>query len=147
MKRFSFRLDSVLNLRRNQEKQAQRNLYRARKEYALKEETIGQMKERKQEIDHLRRRQALEGIHVSLHHIYRSFLNGTDRQLEEAHAELEEIGEKVKDRISTLRGASVRKKSLELLRAGKEKVYLDNLEKETQKASDELTLIRRGHDK
>ena len=84
MKRFSFRLERVLNLRRDREKQAQRDLYRAQNEYTLKEKAIGQMSMKRQEVDRMRRQQELHGIDVSLHQIYRSFLNRTDLQIDEA---------------------------------------------------------------
>jgi len=146
-KRFSFRLESVLDFRKDREKQAQRDLYSAQSEYAMKEHTIGQMKARKREMARVRSQEELRGIDVPRYQILRSFLRGIDHRLGRAHAELAKIGEKVASCVAALKGASVERKQLETLKAKRQEDYLDLIEKEDQKALDELILIRRGQAK
>ncbi len=144
MKRFSFRLESVLRYRKNLEKQAQRDLYAARNAYMVKEKSIEELRENRTELCRVRSKKETQGIDVSLYQIYRLYLDRIDHSLDNAHRELEKIGEKIHARISALKAASIQKKTLETLKADQERTHLEHDEKEKQKALDELVIMRRG---
>lgn len=145
MKRFSFRLESVLNRRKYLEKQAQRDLYQAKNAYMRTEKSIAHMKGFRKEISGECSRKESQGIAVPSHRIYKTFIDRTDHDLSDARVELDRIGEEVKDKTAALNKALVKKKTMETLKRAQHQTYLEHLEKENQKAMDELVITRRGH--
>ncbi len=145
MKRFSFRLQSVLNFRKNLEKQAQRDLYQAQSAYMATEESIARMKGFRKEIAASCSEKTLQGITVPAYQIIKTFIDGTDHDLGDAHIELGRIGEEVKAKTAALNKALVKKKTMEALEEAQHRTYMENAERESQKAMDELVIVRRGH--
>ena len=144
MSTFTFRLESVLNYRRNLEKQAQRELYAVRNAYMAKERTIHEMNAKRGELCRARGLRESQGMDVSLYRIYRSYLDQIDGDLDHAHKELVEIEDDIHTRRSALRAAVIQKKTLETFKADQQKRFLEQDEKEKQKALDELVIMRRG---
>jgi len=143
-KPFSFRLDSIFNYRKYLEKRAQRDLSNAKKEYIGSEKEIERLAERRVEIARTCSEEGFKGIDVSLYEIYRSFMQGLEHDLERAHINLKKAEEKVKVQQAVLRKKSIKKKTLEVLRDLHLKRYLERLEREEQKAIDELVILRKG---
>jgi len=144
MKPFSFRLDSILNYRRYLEKRAQGDLYNAMNMCKRIKEEIERLKDRRKEAARTCSEEGFRGIDVSLYQMYRSFLQGIDRDLETAHNNLEEGREKVNTQKAALRKESIKKKTLETLRDSQLKRHLEGLEREEQKVLDELVIMREG---
>ena len=143
MKRFSFRLDSILGYRRYQEKRAQRDLVNARHEQAQRERAAKQLADKRTEAAEACTEEGFKGIHVPRYHLYKSFLGSLNEDLGKAHLKLRQGEEEIHAKKSALTRRSVEKKSLEVLRDLKVKAYKLSIEQEEQKAMDELAILRK----
>ena len=143
MKRFSFRLDSILGYRRYQEKRAQRDLFNARHEQAQRKQAAEQLAEKRIEMAEACTEEGFKGIDVSRYHLYKAFLRNLSKDLDKAHLELRAGDEEIQAKNSALTRRSVEKKSLEVLRDFKAKAYKLSIDQEEQKAMDELVILRK----
>ena len=143
MKLFSFRLDSILNYRNYLEKMAQRNLISAINEYIGWEREIERLSKKRMEIARKCSDEGFRGMEVTLYHIYRSFLQKVNDDLERATMSLKKTGEKIKEKKAALKGESIKKKTLETLKDLQLKKYMHRLETEEQKTMDELVIMRK----
>jgi len=144
MKQFSFRLDYILNYRNYLEKSAQRDLFNARNEYMGWEGEIERLDQERMKIAKKCSEEGFKGMDVPLYQIYRSFLQMLHHDLERAHISLKKAEEEVKAQEAVLEKESIKKKTLEALKDLQLKKYMERLEREEQKAIDELVLIRKG---
>jgi flagellar export protein FliJ len=143
MKKFSFRLDRVLGYRKHMVKRAQRDLFRARREYARREHTVQRLTGRRREIARACSQEGLRGIYVAQYQIYRSFLQKLDHDLDEAQWSLKKEEKEVKAQEVRLTSESIKKKSLEALKDSQMDHYMRCLGREEQKNLDELVVMRR----
>ena len=143
MKRFCFRLDSILGYRRYQEKKAQRALFNARHEQAQRKQAAEQLAEKRIEMAEACTEEGSKGIDVSRYHLYKAFLRSLSKDLDKAHLELRAGEEEIHAKNSALTRRSVEKKSLEVLRDVKVKAYKMSIDQEEQKAMDELVILRK----
>ena len=143
MKRFSFRLDSILGYRRYQEKRAQRDLFNARHEQAQRKRAAEQLADKRTEMAEACTEEGFKGIDVPRYHLYTSFLRTLSKDLHKADLKLGEGEEEIHAKQSVLTRRSVEKKSLEVLRDLKVKAYKLSIAQEEQKAMDELVILRK----
>ena len=143
MKKFSFRLDRLLNYRQYLEKQAQKNLYNARNEALRREKTLERLVQGRIETDRQCREEGAKGVDVPWYRIYQSFLGKSGHDIEMARNRLQKGEARVKAKVAILEKKSVRKKTLEVLKDMQYKKYLHELGKEEQKAMDELAVMGR----
>ena len=94
MKRFSFRLDRLLHYRKYLEKQAQKNLYSARREALSREKALKRLVERRMATERKCRDEGFRGMDVPLYRIYQSFLQKSNDDLETARIQLQEEEQK-----------------------------------------------------
>ncbi len=144
MKRFSFRLDSILGYRRYQEKRAQRDLVNARHEQAQRNRAAEQLADKRMEAAEACTEEGFEGMDVPRYHLYSSFLRSLNKDIHKAHLKLRQGEEDIHAKQAVLTTRSVEKKSLEVLRDLKVKAYNLSIEQEEQKAMDELVILRKG---
>lgn len=144
MKRFSFRLDSLLGYRRYQEKRAQRDLVNARHEQAQRNRAANQLADKRMEAAEACTEEGFEGMDVPRYHLYSSFLRSLNKDIHKAHLKLRQGEEDIHAKQAVLTTRSVEKKSLEVLRDLKVKAYNLSIEQEEQKAMDELVILRKG---
>ena len=143
MKRFSFRLDSILGYRRYQEKRAQRDLFNARHEQAQRKRAAKQLTDKRTETAEACTDEGFKGIDVPRYHLYKSFLRSLNKDLDKADLKLRQGEEEIHAKKSALTTRSVEKKGLEVLRDLKAKAYKLSTEQEEQKAMDELVILRK----
>jgi len=143
MKPFSFRLDSILNYRNYLEKRAQRNLANAINEYIGWEREIERLAKKRMEIARKCSDEGFKGMDVPIYHMYRSFLQKVNGDLERANMSLKKTEEKIKEKKAVLKGESIKKKTLETLKDLQLKKYMHRLETEEQKTIDELVIMRK----
>ena len=144
MKRFSFRLDNILNYRNYLEKKAQRDLFDVRNQCMERENRVKRLAGKRIESIIQCRDEAMKGLDVSTYKIYQAFLQKLDHDLETAHMDLQEEEKKVKAQEKILKKESIKKKTLEILKDLQLKDYMKRLEQEEQKYMDEMVIIRRG---
>jgi flagellar FliJ protein len=144
MKRFSFRLDSILDYRRYLEKRAQRDLVAARNEQMLRKKAAESLVVRRRETAQACRAESLEGMDVPRYHIYKSFLLGLDQDLEKAHTGLREGENTIRAKEEVLKKKTVEKRVLEVLKDLQRRAHRLKAERAEQKNLDELVIMRKG---
>jgi flagellar FliJ protein len=147
MKKFSFRLDSVLNHRRYMEKKAQRDLVNARDEQVRREKVAKELGDQRMDTAKECSDETFKGIDVPSYRLFISFLQSLNQDLERAHMSVKQGEEKVRAQQEILKGKSIEKKSLEILKDLQFKKYKLTRERADQKAIDELVIMRRGYKK
>jgi len=143
VKRFSFRLDNILNYRNYLEKKAQKNLLDVRNQCMERENRVKRLAGKRIESVIQCRDEAMKGIDVSMYKIYQAFSQKVDHDLEKAHMDLQEGEKKVNAQEKILKKESIKKKALEILKDLQLKDYMKRLEQEEQKYMDEMVIIRR----
>lgn len=145
MKRFSFRLDSILDYRRHLEKRAQRDLGNAHNEQARTKKVAKELRDKREDISKECSDETFRGIDVPSYNLYTSFLRILNQDLEKTHMSLKQGEEKIRAHEAVLKRKSIEKKSLETLKESQFKEYKLTRERAEQKAIDELIIMRRGH--
>jgi flagellar FliJ protein len=145
MKRFIFRLSSILDYRRYLEKRAQRDLINTRNEQTRRKKVAKELGDRRMDITKECSVETFKGIDVPSYHLYTSFLRSLSQDLEKAHMSLKQGEEKIRAHEAVLKRKSIEKKSLEILKELQFKDYKLTRERAEQKAIDELVIMRRGH--
>ena len=143
MKKFSFRLDRLLNYRKYLEKQAQKNLFNAKNEASKRENALERLVQGRIETERQCCEEKAKGMGVPWYRIYQSFLEKSDHDVEMARNSLQKGAARVKAKVAILEKKSVRKKTLEVLKEMQYQKYLLQLGKEEQKAMDELAVMGR----
>ncbi len=143
MKKFSFRLDRLLNYRIYLEKQAQKNLFNARNEALRRGKALERLVQGRIETERECREEKAKGMDVPWYRIYQSFLQKSDHDVEMAHIRLQKGEARVRAKVAILEKKSVRKKTLEVLKDMQYQKYRHQLGKEEQKAMDELAVMGR----
>ncbi len=143
MKKFSFRLDRLLNYRKYLEKQAQKNLFNARHEALKRDKSLKRLVEKRIQTERRCREEGTKGMDVSWYRIYQSFLQKSDHDVEMARIRLQKGEARVRAKVAILGKKSVRKKTLEVLKDMQYQKYRHQLGKEEQTAMDELAVMGR----
>jgi len=144
MKSFSFRLESILGYRSYLEKNAQKNLLIAMNECRTLEREIEVLSKKRFDIAGEISLETVKGIDVWQYEFYTYFLQKLERDLKAANDGLKDAKGNVKKKETELKKESIKKKSLETLKDLQQNRYIRSMEKEEQKALDELAVLRRG---
>ncbi len=144
MKKFSFKLDSVLKYREHQEKKALRDLTEATSVWMeLRDMCDGLLEKKENLLDQLRM-EAMEGMAASWYMVCQNYARELDNNLEQAQHKLEKQNQIVEDRRESLKKQYMAKESLGSLKS----LYAQNhkkwVEEEEQKFLDEMILMKRG---
>lgn len=144
MKKFTFKLDSVLRYREHQEKKARRDLTDATNAWIETRELRDELAEKKEKLLNQLRMDAMEGMAASWYMACQNYAGQLDDELEQAHKKLEKQNRIVEDRRESLKKQYMAKESLDSLRS----LYAQNhktwVEEEEQKLLDEMILMKRG---
>ena len=143
MKKFVFRLDKVLGYRSYREREAQKDLLYAKNEQMRRKKEIECLAVKRKEIARECIDEGFQGIAVPRYQLYQNFLNKLDYELEETIHRLKEDDKRVKDQEVILKKKTINRKTLEILKDLKKQDYVEALEKEEQKALDEMVILRR----
>lgn len=143
MKRFSFRLERVLDYRNYLEKRAQMGLADAKNAYLHRQETVRNLIRNRAETAQKRNAKTVQGMTVSRYQIYRSFLRKLDNDLLDAKAAMVQGAQQVEEKTEDLKKESVRKKALEMLKEKKYQLHRTSQEKEIQQTMDEFAVLQR----
>ncbi|MBW2196086.1 MAG: flagellar export protein FliJ [Deltaproteobacteria bacterium] len=142
MKRFRFRLDSVIRYRQYREQIALMELAKARRERIHTEEKIQGMYETKREVLRDLAVSQTRGIKAGRHRIYSAYLDRLGDQIETENDRLVEIGQTISHRHEIAEGERIKKETLELLRENERKKHLEMIEATQQKEADEVVTLR-----
>ncbi len=144
MKKFSFKLDSVLKYREYQEEKARRDLTDATNAWIKTQEMHDELVEKKENLLNQLRMDAMEGIAASWYMACQNYARQLDDELEKVHKKLEKQNRIVEDRRVLLKKQYMAKETLDSLKS----LYAQNhktwVEEEEQKILDEMILMKRG---
>ncbi|GAB6144577.1 flagellar export protein FliJ [Desulfocicer niacini] len=144
MKKFSFKLDSVLKYRQHQEEKARRDLTDATNAWVETREVCDGLVEKKEKLLDQLRIDAMEGMAASWYMACQNYVRQLDDELEQAHNRLENQNRIVEDHRESLKKQYMAKESLDSLKS----IYAQNhktlVEQEEQKLMDEMILMKRG---
>jgi flagellar protein FliJ len=143
MRKFSFRLDRLLNYRKYLEKQAQKHLFNARHEALKREKILKQLVEKRTNTERKYHEETSDGMEVPWYRIYQSFFQKSDHDLAAARIRIQKGNERVRVKRADLEKKSVKKKTLEVLKEMQYRRYLQQSGKEEQKVMDELAVTGR----
>ena len=142
MKRFAFRLDTVLRHRKNLEEKERNELFRL---VSLLNQKCDQLKKLQDKNDdtlmELTSRKLEDFEHTEISWFY-SYLEHLRREMEQCRKQITELERQIQNQKMALVEASKRKKILDTLKTRQEKEYLTRVEKEEQKAVDDIVVIR-----
>ncbi len=144
MKRFSFRLNSILNYRNYMEKKAQRDLIAFRNEYMKVENKVRRLACKRTENSTKCRDEASRGLSVPMYKIYQSFLHKLGHDIDKAHMGLQKEQKRVDRQKKILERESIKKRTLETLKDLQLTNFIKEAEQEEQKFMDEMVTIRKG---
>lgn len=142
MRRFKYRLESVLQYRRFLEKRAMLQLAQVKREYGSIENRIGRLNFKRRQVATKCRREGLQGIDVANYGSYQSFLQKLKTDLDEAAAELKQKEAAIHSQKSVLKSETIKRKALETHKESRLRAHRELNEKEEQKFLDELVIGR-----
>jgi flagellar FliJ protein len=144
MKRFRFRLDTLLDYRNYLERRAQIELATAIREVERRKEEVNRISLQRREMARECDDASARGVDVPLYLMYRSYLQSLDDHLEKAHLNVKEGEERLLERRSRLDKETIKKKSLVSLKERQLEDHLMSSQRDEQKTMDELVLISGG---
>jgi len=144
MKRFKFRLESVLKYRRFMEKKAMVRLMQHKKACEKMKMSINRLDSRRSDLAQKCSQAGANGAEAFVYLSYKAYLNALQEEIE---ATLVELGEKecqVKEQEALLKKETTKKKVLERLKTLRLEDHRGLIAKLEQEYLDERVLTRRG---
>lgn len=142
MKKFQFRLQSLLRYKRHLEQVAKQEMARAVADVLACEQRIIQLQNEKSSAADQLDTLVEKGIGAGQFNRYRQFITGTDQTIifeRNRKTELEKI---LDEKRQTLKQKTIDKKSLERLREKQEREYTHEMLREEQKGLDEIASLK-----
>ncbi|MGM0502034.1 MAG: flagellar export protein FliJ [Bacillota bacterium] len=145
MKKFKFRLEPLLNLKKQEEKNIQKELLRLRKNYNDLKEKLKEFKEDKQNWQQELEEKQISGIQTKELLKYRNYINYLNDQIEECNLELDYWREKIEECQDELLDKVKERKKLSKLKEREYKEHWKEYLQEERKQSDEIATNNYNH--
>ena len=145
MKEFEFRLESVLDLRKQEEKNIQKELMKLRKNYNELEEQLNKQQLEKEDWQQKLAQEQAEGISPTTLIEYHNYINYLNDQINETKLEMEYWREKIEECQDRLLAKVKEKKKLVKLKDRKAEEYWEEFLKEERKQNDEVATNNYNH--
>ena len=142
MRRFSFRLESILKYRKFLEKKAMLQLAELRQAYIAIEHKIEQLTHMRSQVALTCRGAGLQGLAVPRYENYRSYLEKLRLDLEYAEEELKEQEASIHTQEAVLKSQMLKRKSLEIHKESQRLAHMQKNAREEQKLLDEIVITR-----
>jgi flagellar FliJ protein len=146
MKRFNFRLSSLLDFREYLERLARKETAMAYKDVKKSQKAIEELKERyirtAEELDN----KVFKGIKADQLQLYNKYLDMVDYSIVEEKQRRKEFKRKLDEKIAELTKKSVDKKVIERLKEKKEIEYMEEFRKFEQETIDEVVSIKKARE-
>jgi flagellar FliJ protein len=142
MKKFEFRLDSVLRYREHLERMALMKLAEAKRSFVLTKKRIETLEQNQTEATLTLRDEETRGIDVKRHRIFLAYLQGLTDQIAAEKNRLVEISALIREKQQIFETERIKRESLELLKKTERARYVREWERAEQKAMDEITSLR-----
>ena len=147
MKRFKFRLDPIIRYRQYLERLALMELAKAREELTETEKRIRKIQQTTRDVTRELSSLQAEGIAVDRYRIYADYLQGLKDRIECEDERLVEIGKAVREKHKAVEVERIKKETLEWIRQNEYAKHSRMIDREQQKAAEELVSLNRGSDK
>ena len=144
MKKFSFKLDSVLKYRKHQEEKARRDLTDATNAWIKTRDMRDELVEKKENLVNQLRVDAMEGVAASWYMTCQNYARQLDDELEKVHSKLDKQNRVVEDHRGFLKKQYMAKEALASLKSLYSQNHKTWVEEEEQKNLDEMILMKRG---
>jgi len=144
MKPFVFRLEKVLKYRRHLLDKARLDVSAARDRAREAREALSRLSRQRHEASKNLGREGARTMTAFRYRLHQNFLDGLDRDLDEAHVRLRKGEERVTSRERALASAHIRKKIIETLKDRQWKAHRETSARAAQKEMDDMVLINRG---
>ncbi len=145
MKRFAFRLETLLRHRKNLEEKERNELVRMASLLQKKCEQLQLLQDKTHATLHeLAGKKIAYAEHVEIGWFY-TYLDRLKHEMEQCRQSIAQLKQEIEDQKSLVIEASKRRKVLDTLKTRKEKEFSAAAEKEEQKAVDEIVVIRFPH--
>ncbi len=142
MKRFTFRLETLLRHRRNLEEKERNELYRLRALYQNEANNLQNLHTKQlATLRELAEKRSASADHAEIGWFY-TYLDRLRFEMDQVRQRLLQIDKQIQRQKIVVIEATKRKKVLDTLKAKKQRQYTSELEKEEQKAIDEIVVIR-----
>ena len=138
MKEFNFRLQSVLNLKEQQQDSIQKELMQLHNQYSQVEQQINNYQQKK--INYLQQLKSKEAEGINLNNMirYHNYIDHLNQEIEELELKLNYWQEEISKCREKLLSKTKEKKVLDKLKDRKHEEYWEDFLREEQKFNDEL---------
>ena len=140
MKKFEFSLQSVLNLKDQEEQMIQKELARLKAKYQEVKEELDYVRERKGNWTKRLEQESKEGVELATFRKYKKYIEHLDDKIEELKLRLNHWAEKVNECQKELLEKVKERKSLSKLKERRYEEYWQKFLREEQKLNDELAI-------
>ncbi len=146
MKKFRFKLESLLQYREHLERIAQQEVAKARSNIVACEENITRLKNEHQKISFELDSEVATGIVAERYKLYTAYIYGIESSVASEEKRLQNLLKVFKEKQNILTQKSIEKKVIENLKGRKKEEYYDNMFKNIQKESDDTIITRKARD-
>lgn len=146
MKRFDFKLSSLLAFREYLERIARKETALAHKDVRASQKTIESLKERHIKTAELLDRTLVKGIKAEELQLYNGYLDMVNFSIVEERQNKEQLKKILDERIAELTKKSVDKKVIERLKEKKMTEYMEEFRKSEQEAIDEVVSLKKARE-
>lgn len=143
MKRFRFRLEPVVRYRQYLERIAQLDLARERQAFVKTKERISAIEETIRQAAGELEAEEDHGVDVERCRLFLVYLRGLNHDIEAENRRLGEIGRRIREKQDIVKGKSIKRKTMELLKKHEYFKYLEWVGIAEQKMADELIALRK----
>lgn len=145
MKEFSFELQSILDLKEQEEEALQKELIRLKNRYQEVKEELESVQQRKQEWATKLQTESKAGLDSATFRKYKNYIAYLKDQVEELQLQLQHWREKVDDCQQKLLEKLKEKKSLSKLKEQRYQEYWEEFLRQEQKFNDEVAINNFNH--
>ena len=145
MKKFEFRLEPILDLRKQEEKNIQKELMKLRKNHNELQEKLAEKKADKDKWQQKLSREQEEGISSTTLVKYRNYINYLYDEIEETKLEMDYWREKIEDCQERLLAKVKEKKKLVKLKEKQAEEHWEEFLQEERKQNDEVATNNYNH--
>ncbi|MFO7753277.1 MAG: flagellar export protein FliJ [Desulfobacteraceae bacterium] len=146
MKRFDFKLESLLGYRGYLEKRARQKTAEALRNVKASGEMIEQLKKKYSECRLDLEDAASEGVSAGKFRHYQNYLDSVESGIEEETSRKAHLDKVLGDKMSEMKSRRVDKKVIEQLKEKKVAEYMDELRKFEQDTLDEVASLRKARE-
>lgn len=147
MKKFNFRLQSVLDFRKHLEKMAQMEVAKARRDLMESEEKLKSLNMDYDDTSLVFDGEMTKGIGAERFHYFTDYLSSIESLIQREEQNKEAFSGILIEKQNVLREKSIDRKTIEKLKEKQKNEYYDKMMKDMQKEVDDMVIIRQKRER